>query len=103
MRLTEAKFRLCETGFNNSVFGRLVYATESCDPVRRWQRMLDRYCAKILRDRETLRQGLMISDRKGGSSLIQMGKTAKNYRFLLTRIKKFVSQLTQQLYRWVCL
>jgi chemotaxis family two-component system response regulator PixG len=40
-------------------FGRLVYATGGCHPVRRWQRMLARYCPEILQDRETLRQGLM--------------------------------------------
>ncbi|WP_239698233.1 hypothetical protein [Microcystis aeruginosa] len=63
VQLTEVKFRLCETGLKNSVFGRLVYATESCDPVRRWPRMLDRYCPEILRDGETLCQGLIIGDR----------------------------------------
>ncbi len=63
VQLTEVKFRLCETGLKNSVFGRLVSVTGDCDPVRRWQRMLDRYCAKILRDGETLCQGLIIGDR----------------------------------------
>jgi len=61
--LTEAKFRLCETGLKNSVFGRLVSVTGDCEPVRRWPRMLDRYCPEILRDGETLCQGLIIGDR----------------------------------------
>jgi chemotaxis family two-component system response regulator PixG len=39
--------------------GRLVYATGGCHPVRRWQRMIHRYCPEILQDTETLRQGLM--------------------------------------------
>lgn len=40
-------------------FGRLIYATGGWHPVRRWQRMLDRYCPEILQDAETLRQGLL--------------------------------------------
>lgn len=63
VQLTEVKFRLCETGLKNSVFGRLVSVTGDCDPVRRWQRMLDRYCPEILQDPKTLRQGRISSDR----------------------------------------
>jgi chemotaxis family two-component system response regulator PixG len=40
-------------------FGRLVYATGGWHPVRRWQRMLQRYCPEILQDQKILRQGLM--------------------------------------------
>jgi chemotaxis family two-component system response regulator PixG len=40
-------------------FGRLIYATGGWHPVRRWQRMLHRYCPEILQDTETLRQGLL--------------------------------------------
>jgi two-component system, chemotaxis family, response regulator PixG len=39
--------------------GRLIYATGGRHPVRRWQRMLYRYCPQILQEPETLRQGLM--------------------------------------------
>jgi len=60
VQLTEVKFRLCETGL---VFGRLVSVTGDCEPVRRWPRMLDRYCPEILQDPKTLRQGRMSSDR----------------------------------------
>ncbi|GCL50364.1 hypothetical protein NIES3804_19310 [Microcystis aeruginosa NIES-3804] len=63
MRLTEAKFRLCETGLKNSVFGRLVSVTGGCGSVRRWPRMLALYCPEILQNLETLRQGRMSSDR----------------------------------------
>jgi hypothetical protein len=47
-------YHLFKTGFS---------ITGDCDPVRRWQRMLDRYCPEILQDPKTLRQGRISSDR----------------------------------------
>jgi chemotaxis family two-component system response regulator PixG len=80
-------------------FGRLVYATGGCHPVRRWQRMLHRYCPEILQDPETLRQGLMsvVTDNLAIAWEYQvLSRWAKQQKITLEQLNQIICSTVQE-------
>jgi two-component system, chemotaxis family, response regulator PixG len=80
--------------------GRLVYATGGCHPVRRWQRMLHRYCPEILQDPETLCQGLMsvVTDNSAIAWEYQvLSRWAKQEKITLEQLNQIISSSAEEI------